>query len=140
MPRFSLAGLLGLVLLPAALLAAAPSRAQVIVDAPGLLKQPPKQGPAAPRGAVAAWPRLDPGALLCRSQADLDRHFQAINARLAGQSFDGPAPDCRLISNPTGIKILAREGPGRTKVQLDDAGHETGWTDTFLPARPPGAG
>ncbi len=74
------------------------------------------------------------------SQDDLNRHFLAMNARLSGQAFTGTSPNCRVIVNAVGIKILAREGPGRTKVQLTNAGQNTGWTDTFLPARPPGQG
>lgn len=127
-------------LILAGLIVAAPVRAQVILDAPGFVKKAPEAGPTAPRGAIAVWPRLDAGALLCRTQGDLDRHFQAMNARLSGQPFSGPNPDCRVVVNTIGIKILAREGPGRTKVQLDNANHEIGWTDTFLPARPPGQG
>ena len=82
--------------------------------------------PAPPR----AWPRLDPGAVLCRTEDDLARRA----AILRGDQ-GGPA-DCRPITMPTAIQIVHRAGPGRTEVQV--SGHtETGWTDAWLPPTPP---
>jgi hypothetical protein len=78
----------------------------------------------------SAWPRLAPGAILCRSEDDLMRRA----AIMRGEQ-QGPA-DCRPMSQPTAIQIVHRAGPGRTEVQI--TGHtDTGWTDAWLPATPP---
>lgn len=95
-----------------------------------LAKKPPPATvpdvPAPPR----AWPRLDPGAVLCRSEDDLMRRA----AIMRGEQ-QGPA-DCQPISQPTAIQIVHRAGPGRTEVQI--TGHtDTGWTDAWLPSAPP---
>jgi hypothetical protein len=111
-----------------------PALAQhVILDAPSLLPQ--KKAPPAPppRAATAVWPRLDPGAVLCQTEDDLDRHAANMVARVSGSETQ--SANCRAIAQPVGIKIISREGPGRTEVQL--AGGETGWTDVWLPDRPP---
>ncbi len=77
-----------------------------------------------------AWPRLDPGAVLCSSEEDLARRAAIMRGESAG-----PA-DCHPVSQPTAIKIVHRAGPGSTEVQI--TGHpETGWTDAWLPASPP---
>lgn len=85
--------------------------------------------PAAP----AAWPRLDVGAILCQSRDDLI-HYQA---RGTADAAPGPAPDCHVIEQPTGITILDRDGPSRTHVALTDSPDHTGWTDVYLPSTPP---
>ncbi len=124
-------------LLCAALLAAAPmASAQVILDAPGILGKR-KQAPPPPRAAPLLWPRLDPGAVLCRSEDDLDRHAANMTARVNGG--DTQPANCRVIAQPVGIQILSREGLGRTKVKLAAPGNEIGWTDVWLPEKaPPG--
>lgn len=78
----------------------------------------------------SAWPRLDPGAVLCRSADDLTRRAAIMRGEQAG-----PA-DCRPISQPTAIQIVQRAGLGRTEVKLTGR-DETGWTDAWLPATPP---
>lgn len=110
--------------------------AQVKFDAPGLLIKKPKPGPPAPKAAPEVWPRLDPGAVLCRTEADL--------MRLAANRHGGPgggAADCRLISRPTPIQIVERKGPGRTEVRVTGGtggkAGQTGWTDVWLPVQPP---
>lgn len=93
-----------------------------------------KQAPAPRAPDVAAppmaWPRLDPGAVLCRSADDLARRAAIMRGEQAG-----PA-DCRPITAPTAIQIVHRAGPGSTEVKLT-ARNETGWTDAWLPATPP---
>jgi hypothetical protein len=116
-------------------IAAAASAQNVILDAPGFL--PPKKSapPPAPRAPPAVWPRLDPGAVLCRTADDLDRHAANLTARVSGGSTI-PA-DCRIVAQPTGVEILSREGLGRTQVRL--TGNVTGWTNVWLPEKaPPG--
>jgi hypothetical protein len=105
--------------------------AQVNFDAPGLLLKKPKPGPPDVKAQPLAWPRLDPGAVLCRSEADLER----LAANRHGGPGGGPA-ECRIVSQPTAIQIVTRRGPGRTEVQVTGA-NETGWTDAWLPSRAP---
>lgn len=106
--------------------------AQVTLDAPGLVLKKPKAGPPPVKARPAPWPRLDPGAVLCRTPADLAR----LAANRAGQP-GGPV-DCRVVTQPTPITIVHREGPGRTEVQVTGkASDATGWTDVWLPPNPP---
>lgn len=112
---------------------ASPALAQhVILDAPGLLLPKPKAGPPPVRTPTTIWPRLDPGAVVCQTEDDLDRHAANMVARVSGGEMQ--TANCRVIGQPVGIKIVNRQGPGRTQVQLGD---ETGWTDAWLPDKPP---
>ena len=107
------------------------ARAQnVIVDAPGLF---PTKKTAMPEVRVppAIWPRLDPGAVLCRSEDDLAR----LAANRSGGAGGGPA-DCRVVNTPMPIQIIHRLGPGRTEIQVT-ANRQTGWTDAWLPEKAP---
>ncbi len=114
-----------------------PASAQhVILDAPGLTGEK-KAPPPLLRAQPTVWPRLDPGAVLCRTEDDLDRHAANMTAQVSGG--DTRAADCRIIALPTGIQILSRQGLGRTEVKLNGPGNETGWTDAWLPEKaPPG--
>jgi len=87
---------------------------------------PPPSVAAPPR----AWPRLDPGSVICRSQDDLLRRAALMRGEQAAP------PDCQPISQPTAIKILDRAGLGATEVQIT-SNSQTGWTDAWLPANPP---
>ena len=106
--------------------------AQVILNAPGFTSRPPPPRPPDVRSAPLAWPRLDPGAPLCRSEADLQR----LAARRQGEPVDGPT-DCRIITTPTAVTIIERRGPGSTHVRLTDAQTITGWTNVWLPDKAP---
>jgi len=121
----------------AAMLAfATPALAQhVILDAPGLLPKKPKAGPPAVRAPTSVWPRLDPGAVLCKTEDDLNRHAANMVARVSGG--EQQTADCRAIAEPVGAQIVSREGPGRTEVKLAWPDGETGWTDVWLPDKPP---
>jgi len=81
----------------------------------------------------APWPRLDTGAILCKSREDL----VAYQKRQAGEPASGPAPDCRVIQTMTPVQILDREGLASTHVALTDSSKQTGWTDVYIPATPP---
>lgn len=117
----------------ACVLPASGALAQVMLDAPGLLPKKPKPGPPPVKAKPAAWPRLDTGAVLCRTPADLAR----LAANRSGNPGGGPA-DCRVITQPTPITIVQRDGPGRTEVQVTgDGSNATGWTDVWLPHNPP---
>ena len=116
----------------ACMLPAYGARAQISLDAPGLVLKKPKPGAPAVQAPPQAWPRLDPGAVLCRTEADLAR----LAANRSGGPGGGPA-DCRVVSQPTAIQIVHRTGPGQTEVQVTGRPGETGWTDAWLPSRPP---
>jgi hypothetical protein len=98
----------------------------------GMLKKDAGPAPPPPRVAAppSAWPRLDPGSVLCRSQDDLQRRA----ALMRGDQV--APPDCQSITQPTAITILDRVGPGATEVQVT-SNSQTGWTDAWLPATPP---
>jgi hypothetical protein len=112
-----------------ALTGAAAQAQNVYFDAPGFLNKPSKPGPPAPKPQPLAWPRLDPGAVLCRTEVDLDR----LSANRTGAPGGGPA-DCRIINQPTAISILDRRSPGRTHVQVTGSDQD-GWTDAWLPEK-----
>ncbi|MGE0418243.1 MAG: hypothetical protein AB7O80_15670 [Acetobacteraceae bacterium] len=103
----------------------------VILDAPALQKKQVTRMPDV-KPAPLAWPRLDPGAVFCRSEDDLER----LALRRQGQD-PGGLTDCRLVSVPTAVTIVQRRGPGRTEVRLSDAASVTGWTDVWLPDKAP---
>ena len=122
-----------LALVPFALPALAED-SNVKLDMPGLLsKKPPTRAPDV-KAAPQAWPRLDPGAALCRSEGDLTR-LAANRARTDG---GGPA-DCKIMRIATAVQVVVRAGPGRTQVRLTDQPTTTGWTDVWLPEKAPGA-
>jgi hypothetical protein len=75
------------------------------------------------------WPRLDPGAVLCKTEADLRR----LAASRRGEP--GERPNCQLIQAPTAISIVKRAGLGQTEVALTDQNGVDGWTDAYLPDR-----
>jgi hypothetical protein len=113
-----------------------PALAQnVMLDAPGLLQKKKAPPPPPPRAQPAVWPRLDPGAVLCRTADDLDRHAANMIARVGGGATQ--STDCRIIGQPTAIQIVSRQGPGRTLVKVNGPAEETGWTDVWLPDKAP---
>jgi hypothetical protein len=126
---------IGVVAVVAAAVIPAALAQHVVLDAPGIVGD--KKAPAAPppRAQPAVWPRLDPGAVLCRTEDDLSRHAANMTARVSGG--DTLAADCRIIRQPTGIQILGRQGLGRTEVKLSVPGNVTGWTDAWLPDKAP---
>jgi hypothetical protein len=92
----------------------------------------PRPGLPEVKAQPLAWPRLDPGSVLCRSEADLIRLAQ----RRWGEVADGPV-DCQVVRVPIGVTIVQRKG-GRAEVKPSDAQPmESGWTDAHLPQRAP---
>ena len=75
--------------------------------------------------------RLDPGALLCRSEAALLQHQAAILARLDGGEAEEPA-GCRLVRAMTAVAIVERHGPAVTEVRLPGPPEQVGWTDAAV--------
>jgi hypothetical protein len=112
-------------------LASLDAGAQVIVNAPGFVLRKPEPGPPDVRPAPLAWPRLDPGATLCRTEGDLER----LSLRRQGDPDAGPA-DCRPVNTPIAVTILQRKA-GRTQVRFTDTPTVTGWTDAWLPDKTP---
>jgi hypothetical protein len=92
--------------------------------------------PPPPPIMAEAWPRLDIGAILCKSRDDLVSYQMRVAAG-PGAAPPRPAPDCLIIQQQTAIQILDRDGPSRTHVVATDASKRTGWTDAYLPATPP---
>jgi hypothetical protein len=107
-----------------------PGDSNISFDAPGFLPKKPKPGAPDVRAQPLAWPRLDPGATLCRTQEDLEK----LGARHRGEPVDGPI-DCQIIRTATAISIVERDGPGRTEVKASDPRGQAiaGWTDAWLP-------
>ena len=117
------------------LLLGQPASAQVIWDVPNIVVPKPKFDRSVVPSRANAWPRLDPGSALCRTEADLQR----LVASRRGQP--GERPNCQLIQTPTAISIVKRAGLGQTQVALTDQNGQDGWTDAWLPERaPPYAG
>jgi hypothetical protein len=83
-----------------------------------------------PPVASEPWPRLDAGAILCKSRDDLAR-YQTL-----GTAGPNAAPlVCSVIQNRTAIRILDRDGPSRTHVVTTDATKQAGWTNAYLPSK-----
>jgi len=108
---------------------------RVIFDAPGITGQKKDDKLPTVRAQPTVWPRLDPGAILCRTEDDLDRHASNMTARVSGGGTI--AADCKIIGLPIGIQIISRQGPGRTEVRLSSSDGATGWTDAWLPDKAP---
>ena len=105
----------------------------------GWANAPKRQAPPPEvKMAPEPWPRLDPGAVFCRTEVDLRQHLAAVSARLDGGAGMPEPTGCRLIRARTGVAVVSRGGPAQTQVKLSDAAAETGWTDAFLPEKPVG--
>ena len=94
-----------------------------------------QQAPVSPpvKTQPEAWPRLDPGSVMCRTEADLDR----LAARRRGEAVTGSV-DCLIVRAATPIDIVQRKGPGRTAFKSQAPGAmPNGWTDAWLPEKPP---
>jgi hypothetical protein len=82
------------------------------------------------------WPRLEDGALICKSRDDLVR-YQTQIGNGASTTTAGQASACHTIQKQTGIQILGHDGPSRTQIATTDESKETGWTNSYLPSTPP---
>jgi hypothetical protein len=130
-----IAGLVGTLGVASPCGAQPPSDSNISLSAPGLLIKKPKPGPPDVRAQPLPWPRLDAGAVLCRSEGDLLR----LADRRRGDVVDGPV-DCQVLRAATPITIVQHKGPGRTEVQTaDPKAGGSGWTDAFLPSKAPTA-
>jgi hypothetical protein len=98
--------------------------------------QTPQQTPKPPEVVPEPWPRLEIGALLCKSRDGLVK-YQTQLADGANAAAAAQASDCHPLRKQTGIQILDRDGPSRTQIVTTDETKETGWTNTYLPPTPP---
>ncbi len=93
--------------------------------------------PSLPTAARVPWPRLDIGAILCKTRDDLTLEAAVMQARSSGQPYSGALPNCRVLGAAVAIDIVTRESPAATEVKLRDPPGGTGWTNTWLPSQPP---
>jgi hypothetical protein len=75
--------------------------------------------------------RLDPGALLCHTEAELKQHQAAILARLAGRTGPEPA-GCHIVGQTTAVAVVEHDGQAVTEVQLAGDEPAIGWTDAVI--------
>lgn len=115
------------------LMVAGPASAQIILDAPNLVIRKPQFDKTEVKARPEVWPRLDRGATLCQTEADLLR----LAASRRGEPVE--RPNCQVVRLPTAIQIVKRVGPGRTQVTLTEQNALEGWTDAWLPEKPPPA-
>jgi hypothetical protein len=93
---------------------------------------PPPLSTLPPRRGVAG-PKLSPGAVVCRSEFDLEQRAAVNSRRLQGDLDAGnPLENCQMITQDRGVEIVARHGMGKTEVKLKPSG-EVGWTDSYMP-------
>jgi hypothetical protein len=111
-----------------------PASAQVVWDLPNIVAPPAKFDRSSVPARSDAWPRLDPGATICKTQADLLRLAEIR------RGVRGERPSCQFIQSPTPVSIVRRAGPGQTEVSLTNQTGVGGWTDAYLPERPLPAG
>ena len=92
---------------------------------------PPKVSTLTPTRGISG-PRLEPGAVICNTEQDL-QHRGEVNRRIADGVPDpgDPLSGCRLVSQERGVDIVSRPGPGRLQVKVKPSG-EVGWTDAFI--------
>lgn len=106
----------------------------IYLNAPGLLPKKANPGPPDVAPQPLAWPRLDPGAVLCRSEADLSR----LAARRRGEAVEGNL-DCQVIRARTPISIVQRKGTLTQVRTSNPSAGGAGWTDAWLPEKAPPA-
>ena len=106
----------------------------VLFDPGALANKKPRPGLPDVKPEPLAWPRLDPGAVFCRTEADLEK----LTERRSGQAVQGPI-DCQIIRAATAISIVQRQGLGKVEVKISNTGSDevSGWTDAWLPDKAP---
>ena len=88
--------------------------------------------PTLPPARGIAGPRLQPGAVLCRTETDLQRRAVVNARRVEGEADPGnPLENCKLLNQEAGVEVVDKHGLGRTEVKLKPTG-ETGWTDAYV--------
>jgi hypothetical protein len=92
--------------------------------------------PTVPTVTPEPGPRLEIGAILCKSRDDLVGYQTKIIAS-AGAAAPGRAPDCHIIEKQIAVQIVDRDGPSRTQVLSTDSSKLSGWTNSYLRDTPP---
>ncbi len=78
-------------------------------------------------------PRLEPGAVLCKTEEDLVHRSEVARKISDGASDAGdPMVGCTLLNQQRGVEILTRHGLGRVQVKVKPTGL-VGWTDAYFP-------
>ena len=98
-------------------------------------KLPPSVPPAVstlPPTRGISGPRLEPGAVLCRSETDLE-HRAEVNRRRVDNVPDAgnPLENCHLLNRTSGVEVVDKHGLGRTEVKVKPSG-ELAWTDAYV--------
>jgi hypothetical protein len=75
--------------------------------------------------------RLDAGALLCQTEAELKQHQAAIMARLAGRTAPEPS-GCHIVGETIAVAVVTHDGQAVTQVQMAGDTPMTGWTDAVI--------
>jgi hypothetical protein len=83
------------------------------------------------------WPWLEPGAVVCGTEEDLEHYRADIAARLDGQPAPALAAGCRRLTRRTPIAVADRRGPATLEVHLYSDAKQVGWTDAYLPSQRP---
>ena len=108
----------------------APTAGSSADDAVAPSKPPPVPTLAPIRGIDG--PRLDPGAVVCHTEEDLQRRGEVARRISDGVPDAGdPMVGCTMINQPRGVDILARHGLGRLQVRVKPSG-QVGWTDAYI--------
>ena len=81
--------------------------------------------------------RLDAGAVVCRTEADLLQHQAVILARLNGGNAE-EAASCWLVRAMTAVAVVERHGPASTEIRLPGPPEQVGWTDAAVHDGPAG--
>ena len=92
---------------------------------------PPAVSTLAPNRGITG-PRLQPGAVLCRTETDLQRRTDVVRRRIDNEPDAGnPLENCHFIAQEIGVEIVASHGLGRTQIKVKPTG-EIGWTDAYV--------
>jgi hypothetical protein len=82
------------------------------------------------------WPRLDPGATLCDTEAALQQYQKAQETASANGGAVLPA-GCSRVTEPMAVTIVQRDGPSRESVKSTTPPGHNGWTNAWLPETRP---
>ena len=92
---------------------------------------PPPIPTLAPTRGISG-PRIEAGAVLCKTPEDLQHRADVNRRRVEGVPDAGdPLVGCHLVGEARAVEVLSREGMGRVQVRLK-ANAEVGWTDAYI--------
>ena len=92
---------------------------------------PPPVSTLAPTRGITG-PRLQQGAVLCRTEVDLQRRAEVTRRRIEGEPDAGnPLEGCHFVTQERGVEIVGTRGLGRTQVKVKPSG-EVAWTDAYV--------